>query len=162
MWRKPRPSGPFVLSLNEVESSLLASLLAQLSDLAQAPAESMAGDPVLERLYPAAYEDPAAAQEFRELTQDSLEQERLERYRACAAELPTGAGDVVIEAAEMQRWLVVLNDIRLALGTRLGVSADGFDERPDGAQPAADELAARDVYHWLTAVQDGLVNRAMQ
>jgi Domain of unknown function (DUF2017) len=161
MWRK-RPSGPFVLSLNEVEASLLGSLLAQLSDLAQAPAEAVAGDPVLERLYPAAYEDPAAALEFRELTQDSLEQERLERYRACQAELPEGAGELVIEQAEMQRWLVVLNDIRLALGTRLGVSADGFDERPDSGEPAADELAARDVYHWLTAVQDGLVNRAMQ
>ena len=57
----------------------------------------------------------------------------------------------------LQRWIMALNDLRLALGTALQISPDddqeiGLDD-PQGA--------TRMLYQWLTAVQDGLVTHAM-
>ena len=54
-----------------------------------------------------------------------------------------------------QRWLIVLNDMRLALGTRLGVTAEGFEE----IDPDDPEAAARAAYYWLTAIQDELLTQ---
>jgi hypothetical protein len=48
----------------------------------------------------------------------------------------------------------VLNDLRLALGTRLGVTEDDYDRGPTG-EPWV-------IYHWLTAVQDSVVTALMR
>jgi hypothetical protein len=159
--RKSRPGGPadsVVLPLSEVEVAVLGGLIDELDALA---ADPPAGDPVTDRLYPPGYDDDAAALEFRDLTQQSLQRERRERYEQCRAELPTGGGELVIAAESVQSWLVVLNDMRLALGTRLGVTPDGFDESADGPVVAEDVHAARIAYHWLTAIQDRLVTSVM-
>jgi hypothetical protein len=55
------------------------------------------------------------------------------------------------EAAD--RWLRVLNDLRLALGTRLGVTEQ---DELDDQEPAVQ------LYHWLSAVQDLLVGHLME
>ena len=67
--------------------------------------------------------------------------------------MPTpAAASSSIEAESGQRWLMVLNDMRLALGTRLGVTADGFaDESEAAIEPTGARQAARAAYHWLTA-----------
>ena len=52
---------------------------------------------------------------------------------------------------------MVLNDLRLALGTRLRRHRG---RRRSGIDRETRESAARAVYHWLTAVQDDLVTRA--
>lgn len=179
MWRKSRGDHEVVLSLTEVESTVLAQLLDDLEDLADlADAavdkarhtagrtdEQAAGNPVIDRLFPAGYADAGAASEFRELTRASLQEERRERYGQCRAELPEGGGEIVVEPDSVQRWLVVINDMRLALGTRLGVTAEGFPDDPDesNAFAVADEiLAARTVYQWLTAIQDDMVNAVLR
>jgi hypothetical protein len=146
---------PFALALGEVEVALLAGLLGELDLHA---ADPPAGDPVTDRLYVAGYADPDAAADFRELTAPALQSERRERYRLCRAELPVdgGGGELTIDEDASQRWLIVLNDMRLALGTRLGVTAEGFADDPDG--PSTEQThAAQAAYHWLTAVQDGLI-----
>ncbi len=78
-------------------------------------------------------------------------EERLER---CRAELPSAEGNVELDDEAAQRWLTVLNDLRLATGTRLNVSED--DE--PGIDPADPDAQTRAIYQWLTALQDSLVH----
>ena len=55
-------------------------------------------------------------------------------------------------------WLAALNDVRLALGTALDVTED----MPDDVDPDDPRAAHLGVYHWLTFVQDGLVQARMR
>jgi hypothetical protein len=53
-------------------------------------------------------------------------------------------------------WLGFLNDVRLALGSRMGIDDDFHDEAAnlDEDDPL---LAMLDVYDWLTYLQETLV-----
>jgi Domain of unknown function (DUF2017) len=160
--RKSRPAGPpgsVVISLSEVEVAVLGGLIDELDALATDPP---ADDPVTDRLYPPGYDDDAAARDFSDLTRPSLQRERRERYEQCRAQLPIGGGELVIAAESVQSWLVVLNDMRLALGTRLGVTPEGFADAAGGPDVADDVNAARIAYQWLTAIQDQLVTSVMR
>ncbi|MGH3919863.1 MAG: DUF2017 family protein, partial [Pseudonocardiaceae bacterium] len=62
-------------------------------------------------------------------------------------------GRVRLSDEQAQAWLAALNDVRLALGTVLDVTEDMPDElAPD--DPRAPHLG---VYHWLTWVQESLI-----
>jgi hypothetical protein len=136
--------------LTEAEAALLEGLL---DDLANALAEPDPDDPVIQRLYPDGYsDDDEASREYRELVQSSLQAERIGRLLACRAELPAGGGRMALDDEAVDRWLRVLNDLRLGLGTRLGVTEE---DELDGSQPAVQ------IYAWLTAVQDMLVTHAL-
>lgn len=132
-------------------------------DLLAALDEMGPGDAVWERLYPAAFADVDAADEFREMVGEDLDNARRERLRACRAEvmgadsLSRRRQEVVLEVEGLQRWITAINDLRLAIGTRLGITADTSPEI-DPFSPTAHDQA---VYQWLTAVQDGLVEAAM-
>lgn len=67
--------------------------------------------------------------------------------------LPEGGGKVELTEADAQAWIAAVNDIRLTLGTMLGVGPDLPDRLPDG-HPMATHL---EVYHWLTVLQEYLV-----
>ncbi len=67
--------------------------------------------------------------------------------------LPAGGGSVELTEDDAQAWIAAVNDIRLALGTILGVGPDGPDRLPAG-HPMAAHL---EVYHWLTVLQEYLV-----
>jgi Domain of unknown function (DUF2017) len=138
------------VDLTEAEAALLAGLLGDLADVLAAPDPD---DPVIQRLYPEGYsDDDEASREYRELVQADLQAERISRLRACRAELPAGSGRMALDEEAVDRWLRVLNDLRLGLGTRLGVTEEHeLDER----QPAVQ------IYAWLTAVQDTLVTQAL-
>jgi hypothetical protein len=58
---------------------------------------------------------------------------------------------------QADEWLRALNDVRLALGTALDVSEETPEELPDD-DPRSPHLG---VYHWLTFVQDSLVQARM-
>jgi hypothetical protein len=141
------------------ESDTLTSLLGDLVD-ALRPGGLDRGDPVFARLYPDGYQDnPEAAEAFRSLTEDSLRQERLQRAEQCMAGLAAlGPArrrmDVTLDAPAAQRWTQVLNDMRLAVGTRLGITDENtaydFDPRDPASMPWA-------IYAYLTGVQDSLV-----
>jgi len=141
-----RKSGVLRVELTDTEVALLSGLL---DDFADTLAEPDADDPVIQRLYPAGYtDDQAAAQEYRELVESDLKAERIARLHACRAELPLGGGRMALDDEATDRWLRVLNDLRLALGTRLGVTEEAeLDDREPAVQ----------IYSWLTAVQDMLV-----
>ena len=67
--------------------------------------------------------------------------------------VPAEGGKVVITPEQADAWLAALNDVRLALGTNIGIDADTPDELEED-DPRAPHL---DVYHWLTWMQDSLV-----
>jgi hypothetical protein len=148
--------GRLRVHLERDERAVLTTLLDELDAVLAADADP--DDAVQQRLSPAAYrDDDAAAQEYRALTETSLRTLREERIAACRADL---AADAAIDLADVeagQRWIQVLNDLRLALGTRLGVSeadAGELDQSAPDAQPRA-------LYVWLTEVQDLLVHALM-
>jgi hypothetical protein len=114
-------------------------------------------DPVLARLLPDAYsDDPDASAEFRRYTEETLRAAKISSAQAVLASLPAGGGDVVLSEPECQHWLKALNDVRLALGVRLGIT--------DEEQDLTENLAASDprsayiwVYQWLAYLQDSLI-----
>ncbi len=114
-------------------------------------------DPVLARLLPDAYsDDPDASAEFRRYTEETLRAGKINSAKAVLASLPAGGGDVVLSEPECQHWLKALNDVRLALGVRLGIT--------DEEQDLTENLAASDprsayiwVYQWLAYLQDSLI-----
>lgn len=162
-----------VLRLESVERGLLLSLVEQLLVFV-APAESpsedplaaMIGidesavkpqDPALARLLPDAYlDDDEAAGDFRRFTERSLREIKLAHARSVEATLQRSGEKLVLSEDEALAWLGFLNDTRLALGTRIGVTEDAYEELS-----ALDEEDPRvggfQVYDWLTYLQDSLV-----
>jgi hypothetical protein len=138
------------VQLADSESHLLAGLI---EDFTAMLAEADAADPAMQRLYPDGYsDDDEASAEFRELVQSDLTAARAGRLEACRAELPDGSGTITLSEEDADRWLQVLNDLRLTLGVRLGVTEE---DELDSADPLAN------IYSWLSAVQDLLVSQLM-
>lgn len=155
-----RRHGRLRLQLDPVEVALLDSMFDELAAVAGADMAgdaAAAADPVVQRLYPAAHPgDPEADAEYRSLTQESLRSERLARIEACAADIAAGRDVDLGDADVAERWIKVLNDLRLALGVRLEISEDD-----DPATEIDETDQPRLIYHWLTAVQDTVVTALM-
>jgi hypothetical protein len=157
--RVRRRGGLIRLRLDPIEVRLLVRLFDDLLELVSPDAPGVADDPVLQRLFPSGYrDDDAADAEFRSLTELSLRTERSQRARHCTEELAGESGDVKLTDEAGQRWIQVLNDVRLALGTQLDITEE------DEAEIDADdpEAGQRAIYFWLTATQDSLVRTLMR
>ena len=107
-------------------------------------------------------DDPSGRGEYRSLTEAGLRTDRTARARWCSAQLGFGQAssgpiDVAIADDDGERWIQALNDVRLALGTRLEITEDDPDPDPDDA-----DFQERSVYYWLTALQDSLVRELMR
>ena len=131
--------------------------LAELTGLQTGPS-TKPDDPVLARLLPDfATDDTDLSGALRSLH----EPERIAAQDAAATVAldtrPGAGGRVELTPEQADSWLSALNDVRLALGTALDVSEDMPDELPPD-DPRAGHLG---VYHWLTYVQDGLVQSRM-
>ncbi|WP_369052547.1 DUF2017 domain-containing protein [Kineococcus terrestris] len=119
-------------------------------------------DEVLRRLLPDAYgeDDPQAAAEFRRLTEAGLRERKARAARGLLATLEPVAGQggrVKLDADGARTWLAALNDIRLALGTRLGVSDDPDEDPFDALAEEDPERYAWAVYDFATHLQETLV-----
>ncbi|MFJ8144903.1 DUF2017 domain-containing protein [Streptomyces sp. NPDC096094] len=139
-------------------------------------------DPVLRRLFPDAYGDPegtpraeeaeeqrAHSAEFRRYTENDLRAGKrdnalgvirtLDRLASAAA----GEGGAVLKlsAEESQQWLRALNDLRLAIGSRLEIAdeddTDLLYRLPD-EDPRKPMVMA---YLWLGGLQESLVATLM-
>jgi hypothetical protein len=120
-------------------------------------ADEVPGDPVLARLLPDAYrDDPQAAGEFRRYTEIGLRDGKVAAAMTVLGTLPARGGRVRLTPPDAQAWLRALNDVRLALGVRLGVT-DDFEEVGNGINPADPRAAYVWVYHWLAYLQESLV-----
>jgi hypothetical protein len=115
-------------------------------------------DPALARLLPDAYrDDPDAAQEFRKYTEPSLRSAKVDCARAVLSTLPAGGGRVRLSAEQGELWLRSLNDVRLALGVRLGVT-DDFEELAGSIADDDPKFWFVRLYQWLAYLQGSLVD----
>ena len=132
--------------------------LAALEEMLYPPgAAQTPEDPVLARLLPDAYsDDPEAAGEFRKYTEPALRSAKYEVARQMLDTLPEAGGRIQLSHDEALSWLKALNDVRLALGVRLGVTEE-FEEDWAKLKPDDPQWTAYEVYAWLGAVQESLV-----
>ena len=169
--------GRIVLRTDEVERTILADVVTQLTELVEPeddphedplarlvgidPGAERPDDPALARLFPDAYaDDDEASAEFRRFTERSLRDGKVANARTVLDSLARSGDKVTLSDAEAQAWLGTLNDLRLALGSRLEITEENhriFAELPD-EHPAA---AAYHLYDWLSYLQETLVRTLM-
>lgn len=149
------------------EAGLLARICRELTELitgGDAGRPPAAGDdPILARLFPRAYLDPTeeeAEAEWQRLVHDDLVAGRraaLETVGRTLAHAETSRGryTMALSQDDADAWLSVLNDARLALGTRLDVTED-LD--PADFKPGDPETAPYAIYWWLGLLQEHLVD----
>jgi hypothetical protein len=114
-------------------------------------------DPVLARLLPDAYtDDPEAAGDFRRYTEQGLRSAKAEAAQDVLDSLPARGGRVRLSGEQGQVWLRSLNDVRLALGVRLGVTEE-FEDQLAAATGDDTRLPFFRLYDWLTYLQETLV-----
>ncbi len=146
---------------------------------AEGPSEPPS-DPVLHRLFPDAYRDPegtpgpekaeeqkAYSAEFRRYTENDLRAGKRDNALAVIRSLdalsPAGESAAMLELSpeKSRQWLGALNDLRLAIGSRLEVSdeddSDLLFHLPD-EDPRKPMVMA---YLWLGGLQETLVNTLM-
>jgi len=167
-----RRRGTVLLGFDAEEARQLIELLSSVSTLI---ADGESDDPARARLLPDGYrDDPEAAEQFRELTEEGLIDGKRQAIAQCVGELSGTHGEaraeVQLDSDGLQRWLQALNDVRLAMGTRLDQL--GVD-LTDGDLPLYDDVAGQlaagfnglqgmwVLYRWLTELQDRLVELAM-
>ena len=155
----PPPAGGTAAVPSDAELSALTGLGTDLGtgfgDEADSPPAP--SDPALARLLPDAYrDDDRAAGEFRRLTESSLRRDKVSSAERLLAALPAeGAGEVRLDPETTESWLATINDVRLALGTRLEVTEEMAE--PDPEDPDAPAYV---VYLWLTELQGVLIEVA--
>ena len=132
--------------------------LAALEAMLHEPgADKLPEDPVLARLLPDAYrDDPEAAGEFRRYTEPALRSAKHRAAQEMLDTLPETGGRIQLTQDQALSWLKALNDVRLALGVRLGVTEE-FEEQWGRLKPDDPQWTAFEVYAWLGAVQESLV-----
>ncbi|MEU6642014.1 DUF2017 domain-containing protein [Saccharomonospora sp. NPDC046836] len=175
-----RKGGKVLAGFEQQEAAVLRGLVSQVDDMLrarqqEAPQDELAeltgiqtgpsegpNDPVLSRLLPDFHrldpDNPTAEELDSAAALRSLhEPEVLEAKVGVAAvvldTLPPEGGDLRLTYEQADAWLSALNDVRLALGTALDVTEDMPDELPED-DPRSAHLG---VYHWLTWVQESLV-----
>ena len=119
-------------------------------------------DPVLERLFPRAYLDPTeeeAEADWQRLVHDDLVSGRRKALASvegtlAGATVRRGRFELTLNDEQAQDWLAVLNDARLALGTRLQVTED-LDL--SGLDPDDPDTAPYAVYWWLGMLEERLI-----
>jgi hypothetical protein len=157
-------SGGFDVILEAGETAVLTRLCEELTTLlADGESPGTHGDPVLERLFPRAYLDPTeeeAESDWQRLVHDDLVDGRrralaLVEGTLAGAQLRRGRYELTLSEDQVQAWLAVLNDARLALGIRLEVTED-MDL--SGLDPDDPDTAPFAVYWWLGVLEESLID----
>lgn len=140
--------------------------LAELTGIRTGPATSP-DDPILSRLLPDFHrldpdnpsrEDLDSAAALRSLHEPELLDAKIGVAAVVMDTCPMYGGEVRLTEEQVDAWLSALNDVRLALGTALDISDETPDELPDD-DPRAPNMT---VYHWLTWVQESLLQAVAQ
>jgi len=118
-------------------------------------------NPILARLFPNAYEDEKAANEFRRYTESALHEKKSQSLVHLLAALPMH-GELHIELNDdaIDEWLRAINDLRLALGVALNVDANSEAKFAALDEDDPSSFTFR-VFHWLGWLQANLIEHAM-
>jgi len=157
------------LTMSEAEHELLRALPDELRELYE---DDSGTDEARERLFPRAYLDPTeehAEEEWQQLVHPELLRDRLTALAQVTSSLERAAvgrrGELTVDLSpdEVSAFLGVLNDARLALGTRLGVSDDTdlADLEVSLAQRGDPRAPMTAVYSWLTYLEGELVEELL-
>jgi hypothetical protein len=158
--------------VDDTEAQLLGQLarevlgLVEPAEASDDPLEALVGmppgdvtapdDPVLQRLLPDAYrDDDDAASDFRRYTDSDLRTTKRGHATIVLETLPADGGRMVLDRDQADAWLGSLNDMRLALGTSLGVTEDTDPDDYEEDHPARQALV---VYGWLGWLQESLLS----
>ena len=152
--------GSLIGMLDQRESSLPPDELEQITGMRTGNSRPPE-DATLRRLLPDFHrpddDDPRAADSLNAALRSLHEPEIIDAKRVAAQQLletvPDDGGRFELTEQAANAWIAAVNDIRLALGTMLGISPDGPERLPDD-HPLAPHL---DVYQWLTVLQEYLV-----
>ncbi|MDQ1628539.1 MAG: hypothetical protein QOI54_2283 [Actinomycetota bacterium] len=165
--------GQVAMSLSPQEARVIRHVLGEMLELL-GPSESPDQDPLaaavdigtttvvpddsaLARLFPDGYtDDPDASADFRRYTEPGLREAKRSAARTALATLGEPGGKRVLTTEESEAWLRALNDTRLVLGERLGITED-WDELVAGLSDGDPRLALFWVYDRLTYLQETLV-----
>jgi Domain of unknown function (DUF2017) len=149
--------------LNDRESSAPADELEEITGI-RAGNPQRPQDATMRRLLPDFFRSErshpagsAAAESLNAALRSLHEPEIIEAKReACERMLrtmPAGGGRFELTGDDANAWISAVNDIRLALGTMLGIGPGGPEPVPDDHPMAGHH----DVYQWLTVMQEYLV-----
>jgi hypothetical protein len=169
-------TGNVVLKADDVELGLLGTLVGQVLELVSPeddpwgsdadPLARMVGidpdaerpdDPALARLLPDAYsDDEEASSEFRRFTERSLRETKMNHATTVLRALAEADRKVTVPTSDVPAWMGAINDTRLALATRLGITEDNHDDfyELDDDDPGYMQVH---IYDWLTFLQETLV-----
>ncbi|MFE1597109.1 DUF2017 domain-containing protein [Nocardia sp. NPDC058705] len=174
-------SGPKLRSeMDEHEATVLRSLIGAISGLlgdraAEAPEDELTvltglrpgnttppTDPQLLRLLPDFHRaepgSPDAKRADLNSALRSLHEPEIIEAKILAGQVvldtcPAAGGKILITSDQADAWLTALTDVRLALGTLLEID----DDTPDHFDPEDPRAPHLDVYHWLTWMQDSML-----
>lgn len=164
-FKRNRSTRALDVVLDPGEAAVLGRLCEELTALldADSAADADQADPVLERLFPRAYLDPTEEQaesEWQRFVHGDLVDGRRQAVETveqslAGAQTRKGRLELSLDDEQAQAWLAVINDARLALGTRLEVTEEmdlsGLDpDDPDSAPYA--------VYWWLGVLEERLID----
>jgi hypothetical protein len=171
-FKRSRHAGGLDVVLEAGEAAVLTRLCAELTTLLDrdeedrdeedGDGESTEADPVLERLFPRAYLDPTeegAEADWQRFSHDDLMDGRRQAVATveqslAGARARRGRLELKLSEEEAQAWLAVINDARLALGTRLEVTEDMDMSHLDADDP---DTAPYAVYWWLGVLEERLI-----
>jgi hypothetical protein len=166
--------GSFFVNLDEPQRAVLLNLSEQLIEILAErvdhphsdPLAEMMGisghdsppdDEVLLRLLPNAYADPVESADFRRFTESNLRaKKRVHAMVVRSNLLHLEKSTVNLDAHSALAWLGAINDFRLALGVRLNVEDNTF-EQLELLSPDDPMRGVYAVYTWLGWMQESLV-----
>lgn len=162
-----------VIHVETIEVKVLGDLATQLLDITspdsevvknEDPLAALIGidsqaakptDPISTRLFPDAYpDDPDASMEFRRFTERSLRDTNVTRAKRVLADLE-GRTKLTLNPDQWQQWVGFLNSLRLALGTRLEIDQESWNEERSESDPL---YQLHELYNWLTWMQETLIS----
>jgi len=164
-------SGTLLIEFEPVEASVFTDtvgLVGSLIDLARHDEQmpDLASDPALRRLFPEAYADPEAEDEFRRFTREELVDLKLDdsftvltAFQNASAwpSVPTDHSVVIrVPAGEVVGWLRTITNLRLTLDARISQEPSTLSAPLDHE----DVDHFRRVYEWLGYMQESLIEAA--
>jgi hypothetical protein len=134
----------FAVHLDPPEREMIEGLAAQLEELLETDS------PLLVRLFPPPYGDDLERNEgYAALAVPEL----IEHRRAAIEVLRSSADATRLNEEELTAWMRSINDLRLVLGTMLGIETD---DDPVGAPEGLEHV--RSIYGFMGALLETIVN----
>ncbi len=145
------------VALDRHESALLRDVAEQTRALFE---EQDDRDPVIQRVFPDAYESQEDARAFKELTESELRSSKVAALESLIETLDrSNSVKLALTSDEVEAWLTALTDMRLALGTRIDVTEEMMNKDVDPEDPDAGTLY---LLHWLGWLQESMLEAMTQ